>query len=112
MRVIRVLFLAERTELIDGVVPPHGSGAHVAADLWGLERHFEVLALLAEPAVRQRQAVGGRTFVRRLVPQRVRGLRQDLIAYRYGRRFARRAVAEAAAFHPDVVYERNEYLAL
>jgi glycosyltransferase involved in cell wall biosynthesis len=104
----RVLFLAERTSLPQGTVLPDGSGAHVAATLSGLRRHFEVLPLLAQEA---EQPSSASRPVKRLVPRRVRGLRQDLLLLRDDRSFGERAVAEATAFRPDLIYERNEYLA-
>ncbi len=106
---LRVLYLAQRTSFGDGKVPPHGSGAHVAATLAGLRDHFDVLALHAEPA-----PAGGSqaSRYRRYVPGRLRGLRRDLALIRGDRGFGARARAAAAEFHPHVVYERSEYLAL
>ena len=104
----RVLFLAERTALVDGAVPSHGSGAHVLATLRQLETRFDVRGVFAEPVEAQPFAL---RRARRLVPARLRGLRQDLLFLQDDRRFLERAAAAAAEFRPDVVYERNEYFA-
>jgi glycosyltransferase involved in cell wall biosynthesis len=105
----RVLFLAERTALVDGNVPSHGSGAHVLATLRQLETRFEVRGVFAERAEPQSFAL---RRARRLVPGRLRGLRQDLLFLQDDRRFLQRALAVAAEFRPDVIYDRNEYFAL
>ncbi|HEX4521418.1 MAG TPA: glycosyltransferase [Gaiellaceae bacterium] len=105
----RVLFLAERTSVPDGGILPHGSGAHVAATVSGLRQHFDVLPLFAED---EETVSSSPHSVKRFVPPRVRGLRQDVRLVRDDRSFSERAIAEATAFRPDVVYERNEYFAV
>lgn len=109
-RRLRVLFLSQRIGLTPGRVLPHGSGAHVAATLAGLRQHFDVHAV---------QALGGTASgasrlrrLRGLVPRGLRGTRQDARLLIQDRRFTARALAEAAAFGADIVYERSEYLAL
>ena len=105
----RVLFLAERTALVEGAVPPHGSGAHVLATLRQLESQFDVRGVFAQPAAAEGFPL---RRARRFVPARLRGLRQDILFVQDDRRFLERALEEAAEFRPDVVYERNEYLAV
>lgn len=106
----RVLFLAQQTPLPDPEIPPHGSGAHVASSLTGLRRHFDVLPLGA-PAAGAPVSTHARAW-RRVVPGRMRGLRQDVLVARRDRVFARRALALAEQFRPDVVYERSEYFSI
>jgi glycosyltransferase involved in cell wall biosynthesis len=105
----RVLFLAQRTTLPDHGVPPHGSGAHVAASLSALRGQFEVAAL--GPAPGSESASGAPNLLRSMTPAVVRGLRRDTALLRADRRFTRQALDVAGAFQPDVVYERSEYLA-
>ena len=104
----RVLFVAGRTHLPDGSIPPHGSGAHVAATRAGLERHFTVAALLGTPGAAGGGSAGSR--LRRVVPGRIRGLRQDVLLLAHELRLARRALRSARELHADAVYERSEYL--
>ena len=103
----RVLFLAERVVLSGDALAPNGSAAHAAATLAALRSGFDVLAVAAEPG---EQAPARMRSARRLVPARVRGMRQDALALRADDRFAARAEQLAAEFAPDVVYERAEYL--
>lgn len=107
----RVLFLAQHTPLPEPEIPPHGSGAHVAASLAGLRRHFDVLPLGAPRDGAAPDSTDAPAW-RRAVPGRVRGLRQDVLAARRDRAFARRALALAEQFRPDVVYERSEYFSI
>ena len=104
----RVLFLATRVEPDRGV---SGASAHAAASLAALRRRFDVAAVFADsgrPGVER----SGPTHVRRLVPARVRGLRQDLRLLSGSGTATRRAVDEGRRFGASVVYERNEYLSL
>ncbi|HVH51762.1 MAG TPA: glycosyltransferase, partial [Gaiellaceae bacterium] len=105
----RVLFLAERTEIPDEQIEPHGSSAHVASTLAALRARFDVLAIGPEPG---QEAPSTHPAIHAFVPARVRGLRRDFAFARADRAFAHRALAAAAAFEPDVVYERDEYFAL
>lgn len=105
----RILFLAERTALVGGHVPSHGSGAHVLASLRQLETRFAVEGVFAASGEAAPSAL---RKARRLVPQRVRGARQDILFALDDRSFAERALAVAESFRPDLVYERNEYFAL
>lgn len=102
----RVLFLSQRIGDPDF---PSGGGSHVAATLAGLRAHFEVEVVASDED--SHAIEGGTRTLRRLVPGRVRGLRHDLLLAADDRRFARRALASASAFRPDVVYERSEYFA-
>jgi glycosyltransferase involved in cell wall biosynthesis len=106
----RILFLGQHVALPADGIPPHGSGAHTAATLAGLRAHFEVRAVLGEEA--GDAPARARPRGRRLVPQRLRGLRQDALLVLADRRYTSRALAEARAFRPDAVYERSEYLSL
>jgi glycosyltransferase involved in cell wall biosynthesis len=103
----RVLFLAERTAFDASNVPANGSGAHVLGTLRQLQAHFEVESVFARPA--DGQSASSRA--KRLVPKRLRGLRQDARFVVEDRDFLRRASAVAEGFRPDVVYERNEWFA-
>jgi starch synthase len=105
----RVLFLAQSVVVRDGDVPPHGAGAHVAATLNGLRRHFEVLVVSADDEAAPSRPLPS---LRRRVPSWLRGLRHDLRVLGQDRRFAARALEVARAFRPDVVYARSEYLCL
>jgi glycosyltransferase involved in cell wall biosynthesis len=105
----RVLFLAQQTEPVDSRVPPHGSGAHVAASLAALRLSFDVLPVFAETG--QGDQVAAQSKLRSLVPGRIRGLRQDLLAVVADRRFGKSALGAARGFQPDVVYARSEYFA-
>jgi len=104
----RVFFLAERTAFDESKVPSHGSGVHVLGTLRQLQAHFEVETVFAEPVEQQPFA---HATVRRLVPSRIRGLRQDSLFLLDDRSFLRRAATAAERFRPDVVYERNEWFA-
>jgi glycosyltransferase involved in cell wall biosynthesis len=106
---MRVLFLAQRTHLPEGEIPPNGSGAHVAATRAGLREHFDVRALLSEEGPSPDRA---RSKARALVPGLVRGLRQDALLLAAERRFVRRAFEVAREFRADVVVERSEYLSV
>lgn len=101
----RVLFLSER---VGAGHESHGGAAHVSATLAGLRERFDVLAVTAEE---EEHSVGVARALRYAVPPRVRGMRRDLLFVADDRRFGRRALANAHAFKPDVVYERSEYLA-
>lgn len=79
----------------------------MAATLAGLERRFDVAAVTAAPG----EAGPAARAVRGAVPPRLRGLRRDLLFVAQDRAFGRRALAEARAFRPDLVYERSEYFA-
>lgn len=105
----RVLVLAERMALPEGQIPPHGSGAHVAATLAGLQAHFDVLPLLGEE---EPLDAGSPVRRARWIPGRLRGLRRDLFVLAADSRYARQALGVARGFRPDVVYERDEYLSL
>lgn len=105
----RVLFLAERTEIPDEKIDPHGSSVHVAATLSALRERFDVLALGAAPGA---PAQAAPRLLRSLFPARVRGLRRDAGFLREDRAFYARALQAARSFHPDVVYKRDEYFAL
>lgn len=106
----RVLFLAQQTPLPYPEIPPHGSGAHVAATLAGLTTHFEVLPLGLEED-RSAPTFAPLRRARRFVPARVRGLRQDAAFVAADRAFFERGMKAAVSFRPDVIYERDEYLA-
>ncbi len=109
---MKVLLLAEAVALPDGTVPPHGSGAHLAADLSGLRDHFDVLPIIGEASSGESAPSSSRSVARRVLPGWVRGLRQDLLALRSDRAFTKRAMTAASSFSPDVVYARSEYLGL
>lgn len=103
----RVLFVAGRTHVPNGVVPPHGSGAHVAATRAGLQAHFDVVSILGPPPAE----VGNmRSRARRFVPGWLRGLRQDVLVLAAERRLAAQAFQAVSEAPPDAVYERSEYL--
>jgi glycosyltransferase involved in cell wall biosynthesis len=105
----RVLFLAQQTGPVDSRVPPHGSGAHVAASLAALRMSFDVLPLFAQTG--QDGQPGAKPKLRSLVPGRIRGMRQDLLTVAADRRFGVRALEAARPFRPDIVYARSEYFA-
>jgi glycosyltransferase involved in cell wall biosynthesis len=109
---LRVLFLGRRVTLPADRVPPHGSGAHTAATVAGLRANFDVEAVVAS----EHEGAGGtekrRTRWITLVPPRLRGAFRDLLGTVDDARFMRRALTIARTFHPDVVYERSEYLSL
>jgi len=104
----RVLLLSEEISLSDGEAPPNGGGAHMAATLAGLRDHFDVATLFGAGA--EGDSLPGLSRLRRLVPGRMRGLRQDLLRCVADRSFSRHALAAGREFGPDVVYWRNEYL--
>ena len=104
-----MLFLAERTELPDGGISPHGSSVHVAATLFALRERFDVLALGAPPKA---PAQAAPRILRSLIPARVRGLRRDVGFLREDRAFYARALEAARSFRPDVIYKRDEYFSL
>ncbi len=105
----RILFLASR-QPAPGPGFRSGASAHAAASLAALERSFSVLPVFAPDG----EGVGPTVppSLRRFVPSRVRGLRQDVRFVSEDRATARRTLAAAEAFAPDLVYERNEYLSL
>lgn len=104
----RVLFVAQRTAIVAGLIPPHGSGAHVAATLAGLRAHFEVDAALG--ALPDPTGPAGRAqAIRRFVPAPVRGLRHDLLLRHADHAFLAALRRLARERTPDVVYERSEY---
>ena len=105
----RVFFLAPQTPSVDSGIPPHGSGAHVAATLAGLRSSFDVLPIFADDEAGSSGSAASRA--RRLVPPRVRGLRHDILTIAKDRELGQRALAAASEFEPDIVYARNEYLA-
>ncbi len=102
-----MLFLAQCIPLPESGVPPHGSGAHVAASLAALRTHFEVEALGAPSEAARKQP---HTF-RRLVPAPVRAFRRDVSLLAADRAFTAHAYEVAQAFRPDAVYFRSEYFA-
>ena len=103
-----MLFLAERTDLPDEGIGPHGSSVHVAATLSALRERFDVLALGA-PLRAPAQAAP--RLLRSVIPARVRGLRRDVGFLREDRAFYARSLEAARAFRPDVIYKRDEYFA-
>jgi glycosyltransferase involved in cell wall biosynthesis len=105
----RVLFLGQHVVLPEAGIAPHGSGAHTAATVSGLREHFDVCLVTAADENAAADTPTGISRAR-LLPERVRGARRDLLSLLEDRRFVRRALDEARAFRPDVVYERSEYL--
>lgn len=105
----RILFLASRQAAPDSGVRS-GASVHAAASLAALGRCFSVLPVFAPGG----DAAGptAPASLRRFLPARVRGLRQDARFVSEDRAAARRALAAAEGFAPEVVYERNEYLSL
>ena len=105
----------ERVLVVARSIAYPGDRTGAETRLAGLVREFRacgatVAVLAAPPAALPSDETAARRRVRKLLPQRMLGLRRDLAALLGAAAWARRVLKEVRAFQPTVIVERAAYL--